>query len=145
MTEFLALLSGMHCITVLHLEGVLPNARSFLLSGGLGNSPRIDLPHVTRLAITEPLSTVVAVLSCVDIPLKTPLSLVSQSERGSSVYHYNPILSFVAQRFSTSGEWSLSDPTFRSLIIDDSFPSKLTLSTSERDCKPRSPYPKLEN
>ena len=138
MAELLTILSGMRDLTVLHLEDVLPSARGFLSSGGLGISPKFDLPHLTRLAIAAPLSTVVALLSYANIPLKAHLSLELQSERGCSVDDYHSILSFITQRFNVSEGRSSSDLAFRSLIIDSSFAPRLTFSTLERDCEPRS-------
>ena len=139
MADFLALLSGMQDLTLLNLERVLPSARGFLASGGLGDSPKIDLPHLALLAVVAPLSTVVALLSSVNIPLKTHLSLTPLFERGSSVGDYAPISSFLAQQFSISKRPSSSCPIFRSLVIDAGCAASLTFSSLERDCYPHIP------
>ena len=116
----------MHGLTVLHIEDVLPSAPSFLSNGGVGNSPNINLPHLTHLVVAAPLSTVVALLSCVSIPSKIQLGLAPQSERGASIDDYYMILSFIAERLSITPS---SAPTFRSSIINASFTPKLTFST----------------
>ena len=102
MVEFLAVLSSMQNFTVLHLKDVLPSSRGFLFSGGLDNSPKIHLPRLAFLAVIEQLSTVVALLSCINIPSEAQLTLEPLLERGSSIEDYAPISSFLAQRFRIS-------------------------------------------
>ena len=66
--EFLATLRCMQGLTVLHLEYALSSSLS---DGAFRVSPKIGLPCLSRLFVIAPLSTVVALLSCTDIPLKT--------------------------------------------------------------------------
>ena len=119
MVEFLAVLGSMQYITTLHVNHVLTDAHGFLPSGGLDTSQNINLPCLVDLAIGAPLSTVIVLLSCVNIPRMRLLQLGPLYEAGSSVSDYAPISSFIAQRFSQQS----SGLIFRSLAIDAWVPS----------------------
>ena len=114
MIECIAALSGMQNITVLHLEHALPGACDFLSGGGLHPSPKIHLLCLADLAVIAPLSTVIVLLSCINIPPTTLLHLARAFELRSSVSDCSPISSFLAQQFSQRS----SGPIFRSLVLD---------------------------
>ena len=130
--EFLAALSRMQCLAVLHLDCVLASARGFLSSGAFDVFPKINLPSLARFFVIAPLSVVVSLLSHVDIPLKTILRLEFQAEVGSSIEDYAPIPSLLAQRFTESTDLSSPRPTIRSLAIRYP-PYKFTLCASKHE------------
>ena len=135
MVELLATLSCMPHLKRLYLKEALATAAGFLSSSAFNISQKINLPHLSRLLTAAPLSTVIALLSCVNIPLKTDVRLKCDSEHDSSLVDYALLSSLLAQRFSTSEAQSLSSPTIRSLIIESSTWRKVkrTFSGSERD------------
>ena len=65
--EFLAIVCRMQALIVLHLE----HALSIPSGGAFSVSPTVNLPHLACLFVAAPLPTVVALLSCINIPLKT--------------------------------------------------------------------------
>ena len=138
MAEFLALLRDMQDLSILQLEYALPSARGLLSSGRLGTSPKINLPCLALLTVAAPLSTVVALLSCVNTPSRTRLNLTPLHERGSSARDYAPISSFLTQQFSASEQPSPSGLVFHSLIIHVSRLPEVTFNSSEHDHVPPS-------
>lgn len=130
--EFLATLSRMQALAVLHLDRTLADSRSFLSSEAFCVSPRVKLPCLTRLFIRALLSTVVALLSCMDVPLKTQLRLEIQSEANSSADDYDQLPSLLAQRFSRTKDPLSSSPAIRSLVISSLVHERrFTISASE--------------
>ncbi|KAF8138968.1 hypothetical protein EV363DRAFT_1445735 [Boletus edulis] len=107
MVEFLATLSCVPDLRHLYLEDALDSTAGFLSSPEFHSFQKINLPRLSRLLIVAPLSTVIAFLACVNIPIEN-------------------------RRFSTSTSEALSSPTFRSLVID--YRATLTFSSLERDC-----------
>lgn len=83
--ELLAMLRSMQDLTELYLDDALASATSFLSGAAFNSSQKIDVPHLSRLLIAAPLSTVVAFLSCVNIPLNTEVRLQCYHERDSSL------------------------------------------------------------
>ncbi|KAF8555377.1 hypothetical protein OG21DRAFT_1496328 [Imleria badia] len=131
MAEFLAALSCMQDLTHLYLEDVLASATGYMAS----NKPQVNLPHLSRLLLAAPLSTFIAFLSCVNIPLQAEIRLSCGAEPGSSFHDYTSISSLLAQRFTVSEDQALSGPTVRSLGIEhDLGKAILTFSAAERDC-----------
>ncbi|KAG6373846.1 hypothetical protein JVT61DRAFT_5997 [Boletus reticuloceps] len=135
MVEFLATLSFMQDLRRLYLHHAVASAAAFLSSAVFHTFQKINLPHLSRLLIGAPVSTVIAFLACVNIPMKTEVRLDCGFEDGVSLHDYASLFSVVAQRFSTSTSQALSSPTFRSLVIDIIGPRViLTYSSLERDC-----------
>ncbi|KAF8437140.1 hypothetical protein L210DRAFT_3546966 [Boletus edulis BED1] len=132
--EFLTTLSCMQDLTHLYLEDALASASGFLSSAAFHTSRKINLPHLSHLLITAPLSTITALLSCVNIPLTTRinLNLNRSTEPHSSTFDdYTPFCSLLAQRLHT-----LSGPTIRRLIIvfmPNWEAARVTFAASERD------------
>ena len=139
--EFLVALHRMTALTFLHLPNVLATARRFLSSGTFSVSPKISLPHLARLFVVAPLSTVVALLSCIAIPLETQVRLDIILEEGSSVDDYAQLPSVVAQRCTKSEDLSFPGPTIRSLVVDSS--DLFILAVSERSGHVALSYPYL--
>ena len=105
----------MQALTVLHLEHTLVAARGFLSSAPCSTSQQVvGLPSLARLFVAAPLSAVVALLSCIDIPSKTRVRLEVGLEDEASEDDYAQLASLVAQRFSQSEDLS---PTIRSLTV----------------------------
>ena len=133
MVEFLATLSYMPDLTRLYLEDALASAAGYLSSSAF---KKINLPHLSRLLIVAPLSTVITLLSCVNIPLKTEVRLRCDSEHDSSPDDYTLLSLVLAQRFGTSKDQARPSPTIRSLVAEFAAwgEVKLTFSGSARDC-----------
>ncbi|KAF8550384.1 hypothetical protein OG21DRAFT_1487807 [Imleria badia] len=136
MEELLAILSCMQDLTNLYLDRALASAVGFLRSTASYTPQKVNLPCLSRLLVTAPLSTVIAVLSYVDIPLKTEVRLRCHFEDGPSLDHYASLSSLLAQRFNMSDDDQAPfSPTIRSLVIGTGCGnSSLRLSGSEHDC-----------
>ena len=132
--EFLATLTRMQALTVVHLHRALPSARGFLSSEALNVSGQVTLPRLAHLFIYAFPSTVTALLSCMNITLKTQLELVIHSEDCLSCYGYAQLSLVLAQRFGQSEDLS-SSPTLGSLIIH--FASESTFTFNASPCKTR--------
>jgi len=134
--EFLATLGCMQDLTYLYLDDALASAAGFISSATFSTFQKINLPHLSRLLIIAPLSTVIALLSCVNIPLKTQVRLQCRSEPGFSIDGYTLLSSSLTQRFNMPDDWAPSNLTIRSLVIDlMQGMVGLTCSTSDRDCR----------
>ena len=133
--EFLATLGRMQNLEHLYLNNSLASAAGFLSSMALHTFQEVNLPHLSRLLIAAPLSTVIPLLSRINIPLKTEVRLECHFERDFSLDDYTPLSSLLAQRFSIFRDQALSSPTIRSLGIQSAEWEKatLTFSASERD------------
>ena len=117
LVDLLATLIHMQALADLHLENALPSTRSFLSSGEFNVSPTFNLPSLACLFIAAPLSTVVTLLSCINVPLKTQLMLYIKSERGSSFHDYAQLPLIFAQRSNQSEDLSSPSPAIHSLTI----------------------------
>ena len=113
--EFLATLSHMQDLEHLYLDDALARAPGF--PSGVAGEVKINLPYLSRLSIAAPLSTVIALLSCVDNPSKTQLRLCCFPENDSSLDDFTRLCSVLAQRFSQSEDQAVPIPTIRSLVI----------------------------
>ena len=133
MVEFLSTLCCLRNIVDLHLDNSLPSADSFLASTDFDAFQGINLPHLSRLWIHAPLSTVVGFLSCVNMPPKTEMMLGCEKENSTSPDDYSRLSSLLAQRFCSSEGQTSSVPTIRTLGIDLRF-GTFVFSASERDC-----------
>ncbi|KAF8138885.1 hypothetical protein EV363DRAFT_1315068 [Boletus edulis] len=134
--DFLATLGCMQDLTYLRLNNTLASAASFLSSAAFHTFQKISLPHLSRLKIMAQPSTVVALLSCVNISLKAELRLNSAiKDRSSTPDHYAMLCSLLAQRFSMSEDEALYGQTIRTLRV--SFTQRgdadIAFGTSERD------------
>ncbi|KAF8428850.1 hypothetical protein L210DRAFT_3117210 [Boletus edulis BED1] len=136
MEEFLAALSCMHDLQELCLHRSLPSATSFLSSMVFKAffQKKIDLTHLSCLWIYAPLSTIVTLLACINIPLKTRLKLGCKFEPNSSLDHYALLCSLLAQRYKDQAQ---SSPTILSLAIRSTERGAvLTFSPRQRDISP---------
>ncbi|KAF8119732.1 hypothetical protein EV363DRAFT_1461222 [Boletus edulis] len=105
--EFLSTLSCMQALTHLHLKGALASTTGFLSSSAFRTFQKVNLPHLSCLLIADLLSTVIALLSCVNIPLKTEIRLHCGAQNNFCfVDDYAPLFSFIAQRFTLSKDWT---------------------------------------
>ena len=133
--EFLAALRHMQNLEHLYLDNALARAPGFL-SGAAGEM-RINLPYLSRLLIAAPLSTVIALLFCVNNPSKTQLRLRCFPGNDTSLDDFTRLYSVLAQRFSQSEDQAVPISTIRSLSIrsaDRWSSAELTFSALERDC-----------
>ena len=134
--DFLATLRCMQDLTYLAIENSLASAAVFLSSTTFKTFQKFNLPHLSYLHIDAPVSTVIALFSCINIPLQTEVSLHCSVEYDSPpLDHYALLSSLIAQRLATSEDHVLSSPTIRSLVI--AFPpreARITFSVAERDC-----------
>lgn len=133
--EFLSTLRRMHGLTHLYLENTLDIASASLSSAASDIVQKIDLPHLARLFVFDGLSTVLAFLSCVNIPSKTEVRLRCYTEYDSSPDDYAQLSSLLTHRFHSSDNEASYDPTIRSLTIKIVWDmATLTFSASEHDC-----------
>ena len=133
--KFLATLSCMQDLTHLGLDGALASAAGFLHSTAFQTFQKINLPRLSSLFISAPLSTVIVLLLCINIPLKTKVRLHCDLERGSSLDDYARF-STLAKRLNMFEEQAPSMPTIRSLGIATLSPSRSTIllfGAAERD------------
>ncbi|KAF8433045.1 hypothetical protein L210DRAFT_3486677 [Boletus edulis BED1] len=133
--EFLAVMSYMKDLEHLYLDHALTSATGFLSSAVFRTFEKIDLPHLSRLLIGAPLSTTVALLSCVNIPSKTAVRLECDSEPDSPLDNYAVLCSLFTQRCSSAEDHALSRSTILSLDVDifGLTAATLTFSPSERN------------
>ena len=90
----------MQDLTVLHHEEALSSAHGFLSSEALDVFSKVSLPHLTRLLVINPLSTIVA---------KVRLTFC---EDGSSIDDYAQISRAVSRRFQPHGSCSCHPSPF---------------------------------
>ena len=133
MVEHLTALRSMHDLVDLHLCDALPSARSFLADADINTFQTVNLPHLSRLLIHAPLSTVVAFLSCVNMPPGAEMKLYCEDEDETIPDVYFRLSFLLAQRFRASTDQVTSVPTIRMLAIDFGC-DKALFSASERDC-----------
>ncbi|KAF8555402.1 hypothetical protein OG21DRAFT_1496351 [Imleria badia] len=135
--DLLATLRCMPDLTHLHLQGALASAAGFLSSTTFHTFHKFNLPHLSCLLIGAPLSTVVAILSCVDIPLKTEIRLEFDLEGGSFFGDHAALCSLLAQRYTMSDDKEPAIQTIRSLVFyiwaGSSESAVLNCSALERD------------
>ena len=133
MMEMLATLKCMQDLTHLYLDRALTGASGFLSSAALDTMEKIDLPHLSRLWIVAPLSSVIAFMSCFNIPLKTEVKLECHFD--FPLHDYTPLSSLLAHRFNMSDNRASPKPTIHSLVVDLWWGSEtLAFSASDRDC-----------
>ena len=129
--DFLAILRDMESLVGLSLDNVLASASGFLSGHAFRNFHEVNLSHLTRLSIDAPLSTVVALMCCVNIPSKTVVQLACSHELDSSAGHFTLLSSVLAQRLDVFQD----QPKIRSLIIKFvGSRAEVSFSTWERDC-----------
>ena len=133
--EFLATLRCMRDLRHLYLDKALLSAAGFLSSAAFHSFPKIDLPLLSRLWISAPLSTVITLLSCVTVPLKTEIRLECALEHGPLLDDHTLLSSLLAQRLNTSEDPAQCTPEIRSLVMKfygHMHMVTLTLNASER-------------
>ena len=143
-TEALRLvLSRLPNLAVLYFQGPLAGARRLIHTKAF-DPQKVNLLSLVRLLVVSPISTVVALLSCVNIPLKTKVRLEFQSESTVSMRDHVPIARALAQRFDVPKDLALSSPTIRSMVIKPALHGRTFIfSAKERDCDPcfqKDPY-----
>lgn len=83
--EFLTTLSCMQALAVLYLEHAFPSACDFLSDGAFAISLKVSLPCLAYLFIHPPPLIVIALPSCMDIPLKAQIMLEIKLEHFNSI------------------------------------------------------------
>ena len=127
----------MQSLAALHLDRTLAGTRAFLSNEVFGVSPKVSLPCPARLYVNAPLATVVALLSCINIPSATCVGLEIESDDNSSADDYRQLLLVLAQKFSESEDPLSSNPTIRSLVIYfATYDSESTIRASEHIFEP---------
>ncbi|KAN0097041.1 hypothetical protein V8E55_001487, partial [Tylopilus felleus] len=84
------MLSCMQDLRHLDLDYALARASGYLSSAAFDAFQKFGLPHLSRLSISAPLSTVIALLSCVNFPLETEVGIKCRHEV-SSLSLYLPL------------------------------------------------------
>ncbi|KAN0097114.1 hypothetical protein V8E55_001560 [Tylopilus felleus] len=103
----------------LYLDNALTTATGLLSSAAFCSFQKINLPHLSQLLILDRLSTVIALLSCINIPSETEVRLGPDFlyEHNSPLDEYTQLFSLLEQRYGTSQDPAPSIPTIRSLVI----------------------------
>ena len=131
--DLLATLRCMQNLTRLYLHDALASSAGFLSTAASRTFQNFNLPHLSRLAISAPLSTVIALMSCANIPSKTEIRLDCDHETSSSLDYYALLCSLLEKRFNMSGDQAPSIPTIRSLIFNI-WPEAAVLTFSALEC-----------
>ena len=108
LVEFLATLGRMQALTVLYLGNAL---RYILSSGTFSVSPEVALPCLARLSVVASPSTVIALLSCISIPVETQVRLKILVD-ATSVDDFAELSLVLAQRFNQGFTLALPDNPF---------------------------------
>lgn len=117
MQEFIVALRCMQDLAHLYLKNALASAAGFLSSTAFQTFQKSGLPRLCKLFISAPLSTVIALVSCVNIPLQAQVGLFCDFEHGFSLDEYVPHFSFLAQTLSASEGQAPSSSSICSLSI----------------------------
>ncbi|KAF8449470.1 hypothetical protein L210DRAFT_2664781 [Boletus edulis BED1] len=131
--EFLAVMGYMKDLKHLYLDQALASATGFLSSAVFRTFEKIDLPHLARLLIGAPLSTSLALLSCVNIPLETSVKLECDSEPDFPFDNHALLCSLLTRKCSMAKGHALSSSTILTLVINIFSAPTLTFSAYERD------------
>lgn len=126
MEELLVTLSCMQDLKHLYLKYALASDAAFLSSAAL-QTQKVTLPRLSRLFIVAQPPTVIALLSCVNIPLQTKVRLSCDFKQDSSLDDYVSHFSLLAQTLSAFEDQAPSSPTIHSLGIA-TFPHSTILS-----------------
>ncbi|KAF8552418.1 hypothetical protein OG21DRAFT_128585 [Imleria badia] len=126
-------LSRMQDLAHLHLENALPSARVDSIEESLENSEMLSFRKLSRLSIVAPFTTVVLLLSCFDIPLKTEVRLRCCFEAHAK--DHTPIYPLLAKRFIASNDQAFSlVPIIRTSFVETASATVgFIFSTAERD------------
>lgn len=135
------MLSCMQDLRHLYLNDALPSAAGFLSSRAFHTSQKIYLPRLSRLFISDSVSSVIALLSCVNISLKPQVLVQCHSKDNPSLDDYARLSSLLTQPFHTSDDRASSDVTIRSLVtkLKDHM---AMLTSSAYDCDVSVPGPR---
>ena len=137
LAELQVALSRMQNLAHLHLENALPSAIRGPTGWSFEGPDKLSFPRLSRLSVVAPFSTVVLLLSCLDIPLKTDVRLRCCFEAGLD--DRTQLYPLLAKRFTAfQGQASLV-PTLRTCFIATSFASVgFVFSATELDSGRRS-------
>ena len=128
--DFLAILRDMENLVGLSLDNVLASASGFLFSPAFRNFQEVNLSHLSRLSIDAPLSMVVTLVCCINIPSNSVVQLACSYEADSSAGHFTLLSSVLAQRLDVFQD----QPKIRSLIIKFvGIQAEVSFSTWERE------------
>ena len=117
LAELKVALGRMQNLAHLHLENALPSARGNSISQSFEDSERLSFPHLSRLSIVAPFTTVVLLLSCFDIPLKTEVRLRCCYEADAE--DHTPIYPLLAKRFIASKDQAFDlVPIIRTAFVE---------------------------
>ena len=133
LAELMGALSRMRGLAHLHLENALPSAHSNATGQSFEDLEKLTFPQLSRLSIVAPFSTVVMLLSCVDLPIQTEVRLRCCFE--TSIEDYTPIYPLLAKRFIASKHQGFTlVPIVRTCFIETASATVcFTFSTAERD------------
>ena len=126
-------LSRMQDLAHLHLENALPGVGANSIDQSVENSEMLSFPKLSRLSIVAPFTTVVLLLSCFDIPLKTEVRLRCCFEAHAE--DHTPIYPLLAKRFIASKDHAFAlVPSIRTSFVETASATVgFIFSTAERD------------
>lgn len=133
LAELKVALGRMQRLLHLHLENALPSARGDSVGQFSEHSEKLSFPRLSRLSIVAPFTTVVMLLSCFDIPLKTEVRLRCCYEADSG--DHTPIYPLLAKRFIASKDQAFAFvPIIRTAFIETASATVgFVFSSAERD------------
>lgn len=133
LAELKVALGRMQDLVHLHLENALPSARGNSIGLSFEDSEKLSFPQLSRLSIVAPFTTVVLLLSCFDIPLKTEVRLRCCFEADAE--DHTPIYPLLAKRFIASKNQAFAlVPIIRTAFIEAASATVgFIFSTAERD------------
>ena len=131
MEELLAMLNCIQDLTHLDLHHALASVAG-LSSVAISTWQKINLPRLSRFSIAAPLSTVIALLSWLNMPLRTEIALQCEYEVGSDPDDYSLLSSLLAQRLNMAEDQTVPVSAIRSLTAEfKPFSRTLIFSASE--------------
>ncbi|KAF8551987.1 hypothetical protein OG21DRAFT_1444288 [Imleria badia] len=131
MAELRVILARSPDLIQLHLENALRRSGR----NSCQDCEKLHLPSLTRLSITAPFSEIIALLSCVDIPLAAQLRLQCQQINHLPADDFIPFCTFLSQWFGASTSFI----PIHSLCItssDDMKEMRFTFGASENAASP---------
>lgn len=133
LASLMTALSRMQDLAHLYLENALPSARTSPINQSFKDPQQLSFPNLSRLSIVAPFTTVVLLLSCLDIPLKTQVRLRCCFEPHAE--DHSPIYPLLAKRFAASKDQAFTSvPIVRTSFIETASAAVgFIFSTAERD------------
>ena len=110
--ELLATLSCMQDLRHLYLSKKFVSGANSFISSTTFNTVTIQKNNLPRLLVVARLSTIIAFISCVNIPLQTQVGLVCGIKHGAPLSSFLALSSLMTRPFIASSQWGKAKHTF---------------------------------